>query len=160
MMTLFRKPSWLLVFLSGPLFVGAFSFAGWIVYGGTTRASARIEYVIPAGTAQRVAAGESVVSIPQKWVFVVGDVLVLRNEDEANHQFGPFWVPAGATLTIPMERADKFDYLCTIHPSGSVGLEVLPRNNWTRPLIVTLLLGIPIGAVISLAVSIARRLDG
>lgn len=158
-MMLIRKYSWFLVFLTGPLFVGAFSVAGWIMYGGTTRAATRIEYVIPAGTAQRVAAGESVPSIPSEWVFIVGDVLILRNKDDVDHQLGPFWVPAGSTLTVPMERASTFSYLCTIHPSGSIGFEVLPRNSWVRPLTITLLLGIPIGVVISLAVFVASRLD-
>ena len=158
-MALIRKYSWFLVFLTGPLFVGAFSVAGWIMYGGTTRDAMRIEYVIPAGTAERVEAGESVASLPSNWVFIVGDVLVLRNEDDVNHQLGPFWAPAGSTLTIPMESASKFNYLCTIHPSGSIDLQIQPRNSWVRPLTITLLLGIPIGAVISLAVYVASRLD-
>lgn len=159
MMALIRKYSLFLVFLTGPLFVGAFSVAGWIVYGGTTRAAMQIEYVIPAGTAERVAAGESVASLPSNWVFIVGDVLVLRNEDDVNHQFGPFWAPAGSTLTVPMQRASAFSYLCSIHPSGSIDLQILPRNSWVRPLTITLLLGVPIGAVISLAVHVASRLD-
>jgi hypothetical protein len=158
-MQLIRKHSWLILFLMGPAFVGAFSVAGWLMYGGTTRAPGRIEYVIPAGTAQRVAAGEAVPSLPAKWVFVAGDVLALRNEDEANHQFGPFWIPAGTTLTVPLERASTYSYLCTLHPGGAVGLEVLPRNSWLRTLVPTLLLGVPIGGVLAVAVRVAGRLD-
>ena len=41
---------------------------------------------------------------------------------------------------IHMERASTYSYLCTIHPGGSVGLEVLPRNSWLRTLTPTLLL--------------------
>lgn len=154
-----RKRAWLILFLLGPIFVGAFSVAGWVIYGGTTRAPGRIEYVIPAGTAERVAAGEAVPSIPAKWVLVAGDVLALRNEDGVNHQLGPFWIPAGTTLTIPLERASTFSYICTIHPSGSVGLEVLPPNSWLRTLVPTLLLGAPLGGVLVVVVCLAGRLD-
>ncbi|HLB46116.1 MAG TPA: hypothetical protein VJL59_03720 [Anaerolineales bacterium] len=37
-MQLIRKHSWLVLFLLGPAFVGAFSVASWLMYGGTTRA--------------------------------------------------------------------------------------------------------------------------
>ena len=158
-MRLIQTYSWLIFFLMGPIFVGVFSVAGWVIYGGTTRAPGRIEFVIPVGTAERVAAGEAVPSLPAKWVFVAGDVLALRNEDGVNHQLGPFWIPAGTTLTIPLERASTFNYLCTVHPSGSIGLEVQPRNSWTRTLTPTLLLGVPIGAVLAVVVRLAGRLD-
>ena len=158
-MQLIQKHSWLILFLMGPIFVGAFSVAGWVMYGGTTRAPQRIEFVIPEGTARRVQAGEAVPSIPAKWVFVVGDVLVFRNEDVSNHDVGPFWIPAGTTITVPLERATTYSYLCTVHPSGAIALEVQPRNSWTRTLTPTLLLGVPIGGVLSIVVRIAGRLD-
>jgi hypothetical protein len=150
----------LIPFLAGPLFVGAVTLIAWFLFtGGITRGPARIEFVIPAGTAERVAAGEAVPSIPAKESFIVGDVLVLRNEDGANHQLGPFWIPAGTTLTIPLERAASFDYVCTIHPSGYFGLEVRPQNSILLTLVPTLLLGIPLGGVISLIVQVMNRLD-
>ena len=60
---------------------------------------------------------------------------------------------------IHMERARTYSYLCTIHPGGSVGLEVLPRNSWLRTLTPTLLLGVPIGGVLAIGVGVAGRLD-
>jgi hypothetical protein len=100
-----------------------------------------------------------VASIPAKWVFVAGDELVFRNEDLADHNVGPFWIPAGTTITIPLERASTYSYLCTVHPGGSIGLEVQPRNSWTRTLTPTLLLGVPIGGVLAVVVRLASRLD-
>jgi len=147
-------------FLAGPLFIGGISLLAWfILTGGITRGPARIEYIIPAGTAERVAAGEAVPSIPARAVFVVGDVLVFRNQDRVNHQLGPFWIPAGTTLTIPLERPSTLNYLCTIHPSGSIDLEVRPQNSLLLTLVPTLLLGGPLGAVLALVIRVVSRLE-
>jgi len=154
-----RKSLLWIPLLMGPLFVGIFSVAGWLVYGGATRAPQQIEYVIPVGTEKIVAAGNAVPTLPDKWQFLVGDVLLLRNEDIVNHQFGPFWIPAGATITMPLERASKFSYLCSVHPNGSIQMEVLPPNYWTRVLYPILYLGFPIGGVFALSVYIASSLN-
>jgi len=155
-----RGREWLVPFLAGPLLIGVFSLLSWFIFtGGVTRGPMRIEFVIPAGAAGRIAAGEALPGIPAKAVFVAGDVLVLRNEDEANHQFGPFWIPAGTALTIPLERPSTLNYLCTIHPSGAIGLEVLPRHSLLLTLVPAFLLGVPLGAVVSIVVRIAARLE-
>ncbi len=140
--------------------MGALSFLAWLVVGGgVLRAPERIEYVIPEGTAARVQAGEAVPSIPTKSVFIVGDVLALRNEDVTNHQIGPFWIPAKTTLTIPLERASNYNYLCTIHPSGYIGLEVRPSDSLLLTLIPTLGLGLPMGAAFAIIARVLARLD-
>ncbi|MBI4674935.1 MAG: hypothetical protein HY741_25115 [Chloroflexi bacterium] len=151
---------WLLPFLAGPLFIGAISVLAWFMLAGSiTRGPGRIEYVIAAGTAQRIAAGEAVSALPAKAVFVVGDVLVLRNEDTVNHNLGPFWIPAGTTISIPLDRASTLNYLCTAHPSGYIGLEVRPQNSWLLTLVPTLLLGVPLGGVLALIIRVVSRLD-
>jgi len=149
----------LLPFLAGPLLVGVVTLLAWYLFGGTTRGPRRIEYVIPAGAAKRVAAGEALPGIPAKAVFVVGDVLVLRNEDEVNHQFRPFRIPAGTVLTFPLERPSTLNYLCTIHPSGTIGLEVQPASSLLRTLVRAMLMGVPVGAVLSLVIHVASRLE-
>lgn len=150
----------LLLFLAGPVFMGALSLLAWMLLGGgVIRAPQRIEFVIPEGTAARVQAGQAVPSIPAKSVFIVGDVLALRNDDVSNHQMGPFWIPARTTITIPLDRASTFNYLCTIHPSGYIGLEVRPRDSLLLTLIPTLGLGLPIGAALVIIVRVMARLD-
>lgn len=150
----------LLPFIAGPLFFGTISIVAWLLLtGGPTRAPGRIEYVIPAGTAQRIAAGEAVPSIPAKAVFVVGDILVLRNEDKVKHQFGPFWVPAGTSVNIPLSEASSSNYLCSIHPSGTIGIDVQPPTNLWQILVPTLLLGVPIGGVLNIILRVVARLD-
>ncbi|MCP4283591.1 MAG: hypothetical protein GY792_03940 [Gammaproteobacteria bacterium] len=83
-----------------------------------------VELVIPAGTADRVAAGEETPAIPSEMVFIVGDVLVVRNEDSVDHQLGPVWVPPGTSASLPMEDANNYDYTCSFRPSQYLGLDV------------------------------------
>ncbi len=150
----------LILLLAGPLLIGVISVVSWItVGGGVLRPPQRIEFVIPQGTAQRVQAGEAVPSIPAKSVFVIGDVLVIRNEDVANHQLGPFWIPAKSTLSVPLNQAQSFSYLCTIHPSGSIGLEVRPRDSLLLTFIPTFAMGLPLGIALVIIARVLSRLE-
>lgn len=90
------------------------------------RSPQEIEIVIPPGTAEQVANGEEALSLPEKMVFVRGDVLVVKNEDVANHQLGPVWVPPGATGRLVLEQVNKYRYGCSFVPSQYLGLDVLP----------------------------------
>ncbi|HLA88745.1 MAG TPA: hypothetical protein VJL10_12030, partial [Anaerolineales bacterium] len=49
----------------------------------TARAPKVIELVIPDGTAERVARGETPPTIPDSMTFVVGDTLLVKNDDSA-----------------------------------------------------------------------------
>ncbi|MBI4790274.1 MAG: hypothetical protein HY782_24840 [Chloroflexi bacterium] len=149
----------LLLFLAGPAFMGALSLLAWVMLGGgVLRPPQRIEFVIPDGAAERVQAGQAIPSIPAKAVFVVGDVLALRNDDRVNHQMGPFWMPARTTLTIPLDRESTFNYLCTIHPSGYIGLQVRPQNSLLLALIPTFGFGVPISALLLFIARIMAKL--
>lgn len=92
----------------------------------TDRAPRTIELVIPFGTAERVEAGERTPSIPAEMVFVVGDVLEVKNEDTVSHQLGPIWVPPGSTGRLVMENADRLSYSCSFQTDRYLGLEIRP----------------------------------
>jgi hypothetical protein len=94
------------------------------------RAPRVIELVIPAGTAEQIAAGKSVPSIPAEMVFVIGDTLVVHNQDSADHVLGPVWVPAGTSASLAMEKASKFAYDCSFQSSRYFGLEVKQPTTW------------------------------
>jgi hypothetical protein len=83
-----------------------------------------VELVIPAGTADRVAAGQSVSTIPESMVFMMGDTLVVKNEDTVDHQLGPVWVPPGSTASLALEKPNKYAYSCSFIPSKYLGLDV------------------------------------
>jgi hypothetical protein len=85
-----------------------------------------VELVIPAGTAAQIASGGSVPSIPEEMIFVVGDVLMVRNEDGESHQLGPLWVPAYSTARLNLDQPMQYVYNCSFQSSSYMGLEVRP----------------------------------
>lgn len=97
------------------------------------RAPKTIQMVIPAGTAERLAEGESIDSIPEKMVFVMGDVLEVVNQDVVAHQLGPVWVPAGATGHLELNEPNRYAYSCSFSTNRYLGLDVRkPTNLATR----------------------------
>ncbi len=110
----------------------------------------RVELIIPAGTSERVAKGESLPSIPADLTFVVGDTLVVKNEDSVSHQLGPVWAPPGATASLALDQADKFVYDCTFQPSRSMGLDVRSRVTLTTRIQALFLAGPPMAALIAI----------
>ena len=90
------------------------------------RAPTTIELVIPEGTAERVAAGEDAPEIPAEMSFVLGDVLVLRNEDTAPHTLGPLYAPAKGSASMTLNQADHFALACSFSTTQYLGLNVRP----------------------------------
>jgi hypothetical protein len=80
-------------------------------------------------------------------VFVVGDTLVVRNEDTVSHQLGPVWVPPGASASLSLDRAEKFSYACTFQPSRYLGLDIRPRVTWTTRVQAVAFAGLPMAAL-------------
>jgi len=110
----------------------------------------RIELVIPAGTADKVAAGQAVPSLPADMVFVVGDTLVVKNEDTTSHQLGPIWAPPGASASLNLDTANRYSYACSFQPSKYLGLDVRSRVTMATRIIAILFAGIPTGAMFAI----------
>lgn len=89
-----------------------------------------VQLVVPLGTAERVAAGEEIPSIPDEMTFVLGDVLVVRNEDVTDHQLGPLWVPAKSSASLTLDQADNFAYECSFQSSKYLGMNVRPPTTF------------------------------
>ena len=98
--------------------------AYWLQKDKSDRAPSQIELVIPEGTAASIAAGQPVPSIPDEMVFVVGDTLVVRNNDLSDHQLGPLWVPAGTSASLVLDQANRYAYTCSFQTSKFLGLTV------------------------------------
>jgi hypothetical protein len=120
-----------------------------ILQDKSDRAPQRVELVIPHGTAERVAAGQTVPSLPASMVFVVGDTLVVKNEDVTSHQLGPLWVPPGSSASLTLDQPNSYSYACTFQPSRYLGLDVRSRVTLATRLTAILLAGIPTGAMIT-----------
>jgi len=90
----------------------------------TARAPRDIVLTIPAGTADQVARGEQPLSIPENMTFVVGDRLVVRNEDSSDHKLGPLWIPANSSAELALDQEESLAYECTFQPGQYFGLDV------------------------------------
>jgi len=90
----------------------------------TARAPREITLTIPAGTADQVARGEQPPSLPENMTFVVGDRLVVTNEDSVDHKLGPLWIPANSSAQLALDQEENLAYECTFQPGKYFGLDV------------------------------------
>lgn len=119
----FRR--FLFLFLISSVLVWLVSEAAFQLQKGENDRAPKVhELVIPDGTAEKVSAGQKVPEIPEEMVFVVGDMLVVHNEDSSDHQLGPLWVPAGASASLLLEKAERTAYSCSFQNTKYLGLLV------------------------------------
>jgi hypothetical protein len=95
-----------------------------------SREPTSIELKIPEGTAQKIAAGEVILDIPEELIFVVGDTLVVKNDDVIDHQLGPLWIPSGSMASLKMEQKNNYAYTCSFQSSQYLGLTVKEAVTW------------------------------
>jgi plastocyanin len=82
------------------------------------------DYVIPAGTGERLDAGEEVEIMPSVLEATVGETIRIVNDDDRGHVVGVFFVGAGETLTQTFTSAGEFSGRCTVHTDGEFTLRV------------------------------------
>ena len=97
------------------------------------RAPQTFEITIPAGTAERIVAGESGPEIPNT-VFVVGDTLTVHNQDSTSHELGPIWLPPGTSGSLALGEANDFIFNCSFQSTKFLGLTVREATNWVSRL--------------------------
>jgi hypothetical protein len=90
----------------------------------TARPPREIVLTIPAGTAEQIKRGEEQLAIPENMTFVVGDRLVVRNEDAVDHKLGPLWIPANASAQLSLDQEENLAYECSFQPGKYFGLDV------------------------------------
>jgi hypothetical protein len=112
----------------------------------TSRDPTTITLVIPAGTASKVAQGQSV--LPAGQIFVVGDVLQVKNEDSVTQTLGPLVIPAGATASMKLDQVGSLSYTCSFQPTKYYGIEVLQGLSFGMRLEASLLAGLPLGVLL------------
>lgn len=99
------------------------------------RAPETIELVIPAGTAELIAGDQPNPSIPEEMVFVLGDTLVVKNDDSVDHQLGPLWIPPQSKASLVLDTADRYAYSCSFQPSQYLGVNVKQPTTWETRLV-------------------------
>jgi hypothetical protein len=105
---------------------------------------------IPAGTAEKVARGEQPPSIPEDMVFVVGDTLVVVNEDNVDHKLGQLWIPANSSARLALNEEQNMAFECSFQPGNYFGLDVRQALTMGTRIYGSLYAGIPLGIMIAL----------
>lgn len=134
----------------GVLIAGITSEVSYQVLKRENREPQRIELVIPAGTADKVAAGEAPPSIPANMNFVVGDRLVVVNQDNVDHQLGSLWIPPGTSASMDLKTEESFTFECSFQPSKYLGVEVHPAVTLLTRLSGIFFAGVPMGMLLAL----------
>jgi hypothetical protein len=83
-----------------------------------------VTFVVPAGTADKVAQGEKIEIMPREVRLDVGDSLVIRNDDDTTALVGPYVVKSGTTLTQKFQRPQYLVGECSISGSGEIKIIV------------------------------------
>lgn len=139
----------LISLLIGLVIGAAISEGTFLFLRETARAPKTILLTIPAGTAELVARGEQPPTLPENMIFVVGDLLIVKNEDSADHMLGPLWIPAGADAHLQLSNEESLAFECSFQTSKYIGLDVRePVTVWTRVYGI-LFAGIPLGGLIA-----------
>lgn len=79
---------------------------------------------IPAGTAAQLASGQDVDIIPVDLDFRLRDHLTVINEDDADHQIGPYLVGPGERLETRFAEAATVEGFCSLHASGRITINI------------------------------------
>ncbi len=112
----------------------------------SSRRPQTIELVIPVGTAQKVAQGESI--LPASQTFVVGDTLLVHNQDSTTHNLGPLVIPAGSSASLKLDQVGNLDYTCSFEPSRYYGIDIQPALTLATRMEASLVAGIPLGILL------------
>ncbi len=87
-----------------------------------------VTYVIPPGASQKLAAGEEIVDFPNEITLTIGvrDTIVIENQDDAVHAFGPFTILPHTTLTKRFKTPRVYESACTFHKDQQMKLVINP----------------------------------
>lgn len=116
----------------------------------TARPPQEIVLTIPAGTAEQVARGEQPPSIPKDMIFVIGDTLVMKNEDSVDHKLGELWIPANSTAQLALNEEQNMAFECSFQAGNYFGLDVRQSLTWGTRIYGVLYAGVPLGILIAL----------
>ena len=99
--------------------------SGWVVTEQHQKART-VTFIIPAGTGQQLEAGEEVVQFPNELVFTIGvqDTIVIENQDNVVHTFGPFVLLPHTTLTKRFDTVRTYETTCTFHKDQQMKLVI------------------------------------
>ncbi|MFZ0534055.1 MAG: hypothetical protein WAM09_12830 [Anaerolineales bacterium] len=122
----------------------------------TSRDPQTIILVIPAGTAAKVAQGQTV--LPAGQTFVVGDTLQVINEDSVTQTLGPLVIPPGSSASMKLDQVGSLSYKCSFQPTKYYGIAVQQGLTFGMRLEASLLAGLPLGVLLGIYSLVAKPL--
>jgi hypothetical protein len=142
------------------LFSWGMVFAAWLLLPS----SITVKLELPLGTADRIARGEALSTIPGDLLLRRGDTLLVVNRDRTSHRIGELWVAPGsatsATVTSGLRASQSL--VCSFHPGGAIGVSPQSRPGLEATALPTALpttlLGVPLTLAVVVTLSIVRRL--
>jgi hypothetical protein len=140
----------ILIFMAiGVVAAGVISEISFRLQGETISRDPRTIYlVIPAGTSEKVAQGESV--LPAGQVFMVGDTLAVTNEDSVTQTLGPLVVPPGSSASMKLDQVGDLTYTCSFQPTKYYGITVQQGLSIGMRIEAALLAGLPLGMLLGI----------
>lgn len=132
-------------FLLGIVLAAVTTELAYFLLKKENREPGTIELVIPAGTADLIAAGQTPPEIPKDMRFVVGDTLKVVNKDNQNHQLGPLWIPANSSATQKLETAENLIVECSFQAGSVIGITVQEPVTWRTRISGIFFAGFPLG---------------
>ena len=87
-----------------------------------------VRLVIPANATELTDAGKKVPGIPDRIRGTVGDVLEVVNRDGSTQFVAGYPISPGQTLTIPLNRAGRWETECSVHEDDSLEMVIRPRE--------------------------------
>ncbi len=121
----------------------------YFLHAGQTRAPEVVELDIPAGTADRIAQGQGAPSLPANMTFLVGDTLLVKNQDSVVHQLGPLLIPSGTQASMKLDTERDYTVTCSFQPSKYLGLDVLAPVTVTTRIVGVLETGLNLGFLVT-----------
>lgn len=118
-----------------------------------------LEILIPAGTAERIAAGGAGPALPEMR-FVEGDTITVRNLDSVAHQLGPLFVPPDTASILTLDRPNQYTMECSFQETRSIGIDVLPRAKTSDRVFGIISIGLPTWILLWLYTLVVRPLPG
>ena len=124
--------------------------AFYFLDSGETRPPAVISLVIPPGTAAEVSAGRAEPSLPASLTFVLGDTLLVKNEDSVVHTLGPVLIPPGTSGSMKLDSPEYSAVSCSFQPSRYLVLTMGSSLNGATRLVGILEAGVPMSFLFAL----------
>ncbi|MCB0210038.1 MAG: hypothetical protein KDJ52_11945 [Anaerolineae bacterium] len=99
----------------------------WVAFG-QFETMRTITYVIPQGTKQSLETGRPGTQFPDTITMTVGlkDTIVIENQDDVIHAFGPFVVAPHSKLRKRFDTPIVYEGACTFHQDAHMRVVVNP----------------------------------